>query len=201
MVLLHGFPYDAHSYDAVTALLLPRGARVVTPYLRGFGPTGFRDPRAVRSGQQAAIGTDVAELIRESGLDAPVLAGFDWGGRAACVAAALWPELVGGLVAIGGNEIQDIAGSAPHGRGLRQPRFRRCRRPLLPPPVRAGAGRRTVRRGRAAPRGQAGDRCPDDRAGSDRGPRDRAARHGRTPDVLQRPGRPHPCVRRARHPS
>ncbi|MEU5277942.1 alpha/beta hydrolase [Streptomyces asoensis] len=111
VVLLHGFPYDVHSYDAVTALLLRQGARVITPYLRGFGPTRFRDPHALRSGQQAAIGTDVAELIRESGLDAPVLAGFDWGGRAACVAAALWPELVGGLVAIGGNEIQDIAGS------------------------------------------------------------------------------------------
>ncbi|MGW2914208.1 alpha/beta fold hydrolase [Streptomyces asoensis] len=82
VLLLHGFPYDAYSYDAVTALLLPRGARVVTPYLRGFGPTRVRDPRAVRSGQQAAIGTDVVELIRESGLDAPVLAGFDWGGRA-----------------------------------------------------------------------------------------------------------------------
>jgi pimeloyl-ACP methyl ester carboxylesterase len=112
VVLLHGFPYDVHSYDAVAATLASQGARVVIPYLRGFGPTRFRSDGTVRSGQQAAIGTDVAELIDALDLAQPIVVGFDWGGRAACIAAALWPERVGGLVAIGGYEIQDIAGSA-----------------------------------------------------------------------------------------
>jgi pimeloyl-ACP methyl ester carboxylesterase len=109
VVLLHGFPYDVHSYDEVATALASRGARVVRPYLRGFGPTRFLAPAAVRSGQQAAIGSDAAELIEALEVTAPIVVGFDWGGRAACIAAALWPERVGGLVAIGGYEVQDLA--------------------------------------------------------------------------------------------
>jgi pimeloyl-ACP methyl ester carboxylesterase len=112
VLLLHGFPYDVHSYDRVADGLVQHGARVVVPYLRGFGPTRFLSDATPRSGQQAAIGTDAIELIDALRLDAPVVVGFDWGGRAACVAAALFPQRLGGLVAIGGNEIQDIAGFA-----------------------------------------------------------------------------------------
>lgn len=109
VVLLHGFPYDTRSYDQVAPLLAAEGARVVVPYLRGFGPTTFLSESTMRSGQQAAIGMDAAELITALGLTQPILVGYDWGGRAACVAAAAWPAGVGGLVAIGGYSIQDIA--------------------------------------------------------------------------------------------
>ena len=90
----------------------PHAALGVRPYLRGFGPTRFLAPAAVRSGQQAVIGSDAAELIEALEVTAPIVGGFDWGGRAACIAAALWPERVGGLVAIGGYEVQDLAGFA-----------------------------------------------------------------------------------------
>jgi len=112
VLLLHGFPYDIHSYDRVAAHLVEHGALVVAPYLRGFGPTRFRSDDIPRSGQQAAIGTDAVELITALDMKMPILVGFDWGCRAACVAAALFPQHVGGLVAIGGNEIQNIAGFA-----------------------------------------------------------------------------------------
>jgi pimeloyl-ACP methyl ester carboxylesterase len=112
VVLLHGFPYDPWSYATVTDGLVAAGGRVVTPFLRGFGPTRFLPGVAARSGQQAAIGRDAIEVIDQLARDPPVVVGFDWGGRAACIAAALWPERIGGLVAVGGYEIQDIAGSA-----------------------------------------------------------------------------------------
>jgi len=111
VVLLHGFPYDPGSYEAVMPLLAAEGARVIVPYLRGFGPTRFLSAGTPRSGQQAAVGFDVLRLTEALQLEAPILVGYDWGGRAACVAAALWPERFGGLVAIGGYSIQDIAGS------------------------------------------------------------------------------------------
>jgi pimeloyl-ACP methyl ester carboxylesterase len=111
VLLLHGFPYDPHSFEAVAVRLAAAGARVLAPYLRGFGPTGFVSESTPRSGQQAAIGRDVLSLIETLELEAPILVGYDWGGRAACVAAALRPDLVGGVVALGGYSIQDIAGS------------------------------------------------------------------------------------------
>ncbi len=113
VVLLHGFPYDVHAYDRVTPILAASGCRVVTPYLRGFGPTRFVSPQTPRSGQQAALGSDLLALIDALAIDRAILAGYDWGGRAACVVAALWPERVRGLVS-GGNDgynIQDIAAS------------------------------------------------------------------------------------------
>ncbi len=110
VILLHGFPYDVRAYDAVLPALAH--CRVIVPYLRGYGPTRFRSGQTPRSGQQAALGADLLALMDALALPRAVLAGYDWGGRAACVVAALWPERVQGLLTIGGYNIQDIAGSA-----------------------------------------------------------------------------------------
>jgi len=111
VVLLHGFPYSVHAYDEVAAALAALGCRVIVPHLRGYGPTRFLDPSTPRSGQQAALGADVRDLLDALGIGRAVLAGYDWGGRGACIVAALWPERVKGLVTIGGYNIQDIAKS------------------------------------------------------------------------------------------
>lgn len=109
VVLLHGFPYDVHSYTDVAPQLVEAGFRVLVPYLRGHGPTRFLDEHSDRSGQQAALGADLLAFLDALDLDEPVLAGYDWGGRAACVVAALWPDRVSGLVSVNGYLIQDIA--------------------------------------------------------------------------------------------
>ncbi|WP_309129764.1 alpha/beta hydrolase [Microbacterium sp.] len=109
VVLLHGFPYDMHSYVDVAPLLVDAGFRVVIPALRGHGQTRFLDAATPRSGQQAALAVDVVALLDALALEEPVLAGYDWGGRAACVVAALWPERISGLVSVNGYLIQDIA--------------------------------------------------------------------------------------------
>jgi len=109
VVLLHGFPDDVHAYDEVAPPLAAAGYRVIVPYLRGYGPTRFRDAVTPRSGEQAALGHDLLDLIDALGLERPILAGYDWGGRAACVVSALWPERVGGLVSITGYNLQHIA--------------------------------------------------------------------------------------------
>jgi pimeloyl-ACP methyl ester carboxylesterase len=109
VVLLHGFPYDVRSYDAVAPLL--DGLDVIVPYLRGYGGTRFLDPATPRSGQQAALAHDLLALIDALELSAPVVAGYDWGGRAACLVAALWPSRVSGLVTVNGYNVQDIAGA------------------------------------------------------------------------------------------
>ena len=111
VVLLHGFPDDVRAYDGVASLLAAAGWRVFVPYLRGYGPTRFLDPRTPRSGQQAALGRDLLEFLDALGLERAALAGYDWGGRAACIVAALWPERVTSLVSIGGYNIQNIARS------------------------------------------------------------------------------------------
>ncbi|ONG58152.1 alpha/beta hydrolase [Pseudoroseomonas deserti] len=111
VVLLHGFPYDIRAYDAVAPILAEAGARVIVPYLRGYGPTRFRDAATPRSGQQAALADDLRALLQALGLGLAVLAGYDWGGRAACIVAALWPERVAGLVSQNGYNIQDISSS------------------------------------------------------------------------------------------
>ena len=110
VVLSHGFPYDVHAYDEVVPLLVAEGARVVRPYQRGFGPTRFRSDDTLRSGQQAALGSDLLALLDALGLNRPILAGYDWGGLASCVATALWPERVAGLVSMAGYDVLDIAG-------------------------------------------------------------------------------------------
>jgi pimeloyl-ACP methyl ester carboxylesterase len=114
VLLLHGFPYDIHSYAEVVPLLADAGLRVIVPYLRGFGPTRFADLGTPRSGQQAALGSDVIDLMDALGIDRAILAGYDWGGRGACVAAALWPERCAGLVSVneGGYLIMDVAAAA-----------------------------------------------------------------------------------------
>ncbi len=112
VVLLHGFPYDIHAYDGVAPALAAAGARVIVPYLRGFGPTRFLSPDTPRSGQQAALGADLLALLDGLGIGSAFLAGYDWGGRAACVVAALWPERVCGLVSYNSYNIQNVAKSS-----------------------------------------------------------------------------------------
>src|ERR1700722_12511591 len=109
VILLHGWPSDVHDYDAVVPALAACGWRVLVPWLRGYGPTRFLDAATPRSGQQAALGADLRAFLDALGVQRAFLAGYDWGGRAACIVAALWPERVRGLVSIGGYNIQDIA--------------------------------------------------------------------------------------------
>ena len=108
VILLHGFPHDVHTFDDVAPILAQAGARVVVPYTRGFGPTRFLSDKTLRNGQQAARCRDIVELIDVLGIERPILGGFDWGGNASCVAAALRPERIGGLVSYAGYDIIDI---------------------------------------------------------------------------------------------
>jgi pimeloyl-ACP methyl ester carboxylesterase len=112
MFLMHGFPYDVCSYHAIAPQLAKSGFRVIVPYLRGYGPTRFIDAATPRSGEQAALGNDLLQLMDALEVDSAYLAGYDWGGRAACVVAALWPERVRGLVSCNGYNIQNIAQAA-----------------------------------------------------------------------------------------
>ena len=109
VMLLHGFPYDIHSYVDVAPRLAAQGCRIIVPYLRGYGPTRFHDPATPRSGEQAAIAADLMALMDALSVKRAVFAGYDWGGRAACVAAALFPDRCIGLVSVNGYLIQDIA--------------------------------------------------------------------------------------------
>jgi pimeloyl-ACP methyl ester carboxylesterase len=111
VVLLHGFPYDPRAYDEVVPGLVAAGCRVVVPYLRGYGPTRFLSASTPRSGQQAALAKDLLDLLDALHLQRATLVGYDWGGRAACIVAALWPERVQGLVTVGGYNLQNIPAS------------------------------------------------------------------------------------------
>ena len=108
IVLAHGFPYDVHAFDDVVPLLIVQGARVIRPFVRGYGHTSFLSPSTMRSGQQAALGRDLIEILCALGIEGAIVAGFDWGGLASCVAAALWPNKIGGLVSYAGYDIVDI---------------------------------------------------------------------------------------------
>ena len=112
VILLHGWPYDPRCYDEMIAPLAGAGCRIIVPYLRGFGPTRFLAADTPRSGQQAALGADLRDLMDALGIARATLVGYDWGGRAACIAAALWPERVRCLVTCNGYNIQDIAAAA-----------------------------------------------------------------------------------------
>ena len=112
VLLMHGFPYDPRAYDDVVPLLAAQGCRAIVPYLRGYGPTRFLSADTIRSGEQAALGNDLKELMDALRIERAVLCGYDWGGRAACIVAALWPERVRGLVTCGGYNMHDVAGSA-----------------------------------------------------------------------------------------
>ena len=109
VMLLHGWPYDIHSYVEVAPMLAAKGCRVIVPHLRGHGSTRFLASTTPRSGQQAAIGADVLALMDALKMPRAVLAGYDWGGRAACVVAALWPDRCAGLVSVNSYLIQDIS--------------------------------------------------------------------------------------------
>lgn len=107
IILLHGFPDDVRAWDGVAAPLAAAGHRVLVPYLRGYGPTRFLDPAAPRMAQQAAIGQDLLDFIAVLGLPRVALAGYDWGGRAACIAAILAPDRVRALVTVTGYNVQN----------------------------------------------------------------------------------------------
>jgi pimeloyl-ACP methyl ester carboxylesterase len=109
VILLHGWPSDVNDYAGVVPLLARAGYRVLVPWLRGFGPTRFLNAHTPRSGQQGALGADLRDFMDALAVSNAVLVGYDWGGRAACVVAALWPARVRALVAITGYGIQDIA--------------------------------------------------------------------------------------------
>jgi pimeloyl-ACP methyl ester carboxylesterase len=110
-VMGHGFPYDVHAYAETGPILAAAGARVVVPYLRGYGPTRFLSDETPRSGEQAVLGADMLALMDALGIERAVLGGYDWGGRAACIVAALWPERVAALVSGNSYNIQNIARS------------------------------------------------------------------------------------------
>jgi pimeloyl-ACP methyl ester carboxylesterase len=112
IVLLHGFPDDVRAWDGVVGPLAAEGHRVLVPYLRGYGPTRFLDPAAPRMAQQAAIGQDLLDLMDGLGLARAALVGYDWGGRAACIASILAPERVAALVTIGGYNVQNTLAPA-----------------------------------------------------------------------------------------
>jgi len=111
MLLMHGWPYDPRTYDDVVPALVAAGCRTIVPYLRGFGPTHFLRADTPRSGQQAALGKDLLDLMDALDIRRAALVGYDWGGRAACIVAALWPERVRCLVSCNGYNMQDIARS------------------------------------------------------------------------------------------
>jgi pimeloyl-ACP methyl ester carboxylesterase len=114
VVLLHGWPYDIHSYERVTPMVADAGHRVIVPYVRGYGTTRFRSNETFRNGEQAALAVDVLALMDALGIDSAILAGFDWGARTADIFAALWPERCDGLVSVSGYLIgSQQAGKLP----------------------------------------------------------------------------------------
>ena len=113
VILLHGWPYDPRTYDDMVQPLAAAGCRIIVPYLRGFGPTRFLSKDTPRSGEQAALGHDLIELMNGLSLTRAALVGYDWGGRAACIVAALWPERVRCLVTGGGYNMPRGPNFAP----------------------------------------------------------------------------------------
>jgi pimeloyl-ACP methyl ester carboxylesterase len=114
VILLHGWPYDIHSYADVTPLLASAGYRVIVPYLRGYGTTRFLSAATVRNGQQSVLGVDVIALMDAVGIADAIIGGFDWGARTANVVAALWPERCRAIVSVSGYLIgNQETGKAP----------------------------------------------------------------------------------------
>lgn len=102
VILLHGWPYDIHSFDSAGSILVRKGYRVIAPYLRGYGTTTFLSPNTPRNGQQAAIATDIIAFMDALKIQKAIIGGFDWGARTADIMAALWPERVSALVSVSG---------------------------------------------------------------------------------------------------
>jgi pimeloyl-ACP methyl ester carboxylesterase len=114
VVLLHGWPYDIHSYEEVTPRLAAAGYRVIVPYVRGYGTTRFLSETTARNGEQAALALDTVALMDALGVEKAIVAGFDWGARTADIVAALWPQRVSGLVSVSGYLIGSrAAGEVP----------------------------------------------------------------------------------------
>ncbi|MBV4465111.1 pimeloyl-ACP methyl ester carboxylesterase [Pseudomonas sp. F-14 TE3623] len=111
VILLHGFPYSPRAYDEIAPVLAAKGYRIIVPYLRGYGPTRFNSPDTLRSGQQAALAQDLLDLMDALAIKQAALCGYDWGGRAACIVAALKPERVRCLVTGDGYNLQNIPNS------------------------------------------------------------------------------------------
>jgi pimeloyl-ACP methyl ester carboxylesterase len=108
VILLHGWPYDIHSYEEVAPLLAAKSYRVIVPYLRGYGTTRFLSKLTVRNAQQSAVALDVIKLMDALKIDKAILGGFDWGSRTVDIVAALWPERCRGIVAVSGYIVTNI---------------------------------------------------------------------------------------------
>jgi pimeloyl-ACP methyl ester carboxylesterase len=102
VMLLHGWPYDIHSYVDVAPLLASQGYRVIVPYLRGYGPTRFLSNKTFRNGQQSVIALDIIHLMDALTIEQDIIGGFDWGARTANIMAALWPERCKAMVSVSG---------------------------------------------------------------------------------------------------
>jgi pimeloyl-ACP methyl ester carboxylesterase len=109
VILLHGWPYDIHSYVDVAPILAAQGYRVIVPYLRGYGTTRFRSSQTFRNAQQSAVALDVVALMDALAIRTAIIGGFDWGSRTAAIVAALWPERCKGLVAVSGYLVTNRA--------------------------------------------------------------------------------------------
>lgn len=108
VILLHGWPYDIHSYTDVAGLLAAKGYRVIVPYLRGHGTTQFLNKQTLRNGQQAAVAQDILDLMDALHIKKAVIGGFDWGARTANIIAALWPERCIAMVSVNGYLINNL---------------------------------------------------------------------------------------------
>jgi len=114
VILLHGWPYDIHSYVEVAPILASKGFRVIVPYVRGYGPTRFLSSDTFRNGQPSAVALDTTALMDALKIEKATLAGFDWGARTADIIAALWPQRCKGLVSVSGYLIgSQASGKAP----------------------------------------------------------------------------------------
>ena len=114
VLLLHGWPYDIHSFAEVAPILAAHGHRVIVPHLRGYGTTRFQSDATLRNGEQAALAVDAIALMDTLAIDRAIVAGFDWGARTADIVAALWPDRCRGLVSVSGYLIgSQAAGSLP----------------------------------------------------------------------------------------
>jgi pimeloyl-ACP methyl ester carboxylesterase len=113
-LLLHGWPYDIHSYVDVVPILASAGYRLIVPYLRGYGATRFLSGDTFRNGQQSALAVDAIALLDALEIEKAIVAGFDWGARTACIVGALWPERCRGHVSVSGYLIgSQMAGQLP----------------------------------------------------------------------------------------
>src|SRR3954466_15149761 len=112
VLLLHGWPYDIHSYVGVAPILAAAGYRVIVPYLRGYGSTRFLSDDTVRNGQQSVVAVDAIALMDALDIESAIVGGFDWGARTANVMAALWPERCKAMVSVSGYLIGSQAANA-----------------------------------------------------------------------------------------